>query len=111
MKYTVSLLNRIDFSPADEVTEILQNIRTIITTVIGSVPLDRDFGISWDHLDMPLPVAQTLMRTAIIDAIREFEPRATIVSIEFDENTDDAMDGIMKPKVIVSIGEDEEEEI
>lgn len=108
MKYEINLLKEVDFSPANEVVEILQNVRTILTTVIGSVPLFRDFAISWDHLDKPLHIARTLMRTAIIDAIIEYEPRCRVASIEFDDTLDDAMEGIMKPRVVIEIGEEEE---
>lgn len=110
MKYKVSLSNEISFAPSSEIEEILQNVRTIITTRRGTVPLDRDFGLSWEHIDKPLPVAMTLMQAEIIDAIEEYEPRATVESVQFETNTDDAMQGILNPVVIVSIGEDEEEE-
>ena len=36
--------NRISLAPESEVAEILQNVQTIISTVRGSVPLDREFG-------------------------------------------------------------------
>lgn len=110
MKYQVSLNQEINFAPGTETEEILQNVRTILTTCVGSVPLHRDFGISWEHIDKPLPVARSLMQSAVIDAIEQFEPRATVESVTFEESTDDAMAGITRPCVIVSIGTDEEEE-
>lgn len=110
MKFNISLNDEINFMPGSETEEILQNVRTILSTRVGTVPLHRDFGISWEHVDKPLPVAQALMRSAIIEAIEEFEPRATVDSVEFEESIDDAMCGITRPRVIVSIGDDEEEE-
>ena len=110
MKYQVSLNDEINFAPGSETEEILQNVRTVLTTFKGTVPLDRDFGISVEYVDKPLPVAQTLMQAAVIDAIEEFEPRATVESVTFDENIDDAMDGISRPRVIVSIGDEQEDE-
>lgn len=35
----------VDFAPATETEEILQNLRTILVTAMGSVPLDRAFGV------------------------------------------------------------------
>lgn len=35
----------IDFAPESETEEILQNLRTILATAMGSVPLDRAFGV------------------------------------------------------------------
>ena len=110
MKYVVSITDAIDFAPDTETAEILQNVRTIIATVIGSVPLARQVGVTWEHIDKPLPVARTLMQAALIDAIEEHEPRAKFSGIEYDDDITDAMEGILKPRVIVSIGEDEEDE-
>lgn len=111
MNYVVSLSNAVNFAPQNEVEEILQNVRTILTTRLGSVPLHRDFGTSWEHIDKPITVAQMLIQAEIIDAIEEFEPRAKVVSVEFENDTADFMEGILKPRVIISIGEDEEEEV
>lgn len=36
----------IDFAPASEVAEILQNLRTIITTTKYSVPLNCDLALT-----------------------------------------------------------------
>ncbi len=106
-QYTVTLSSQVDFAPSDEVREILQNVRTILSTRKGSVPLDRDFGLTWTHIDKPMPVAKMLMRSEVIDAIEEYEPRTTVVSVDFDEDTASAMDGILKPRVVVQIGEEE----
>lgn len=106
-QYTVTLSSQVDFAPSDEVREILQNIRTILSTRKGSVPLDRDFGLTWVHIDKPMPVAKMLMRSEVIDAIEEYEPRATVVSVDFDDDTASVMDGILKPRVVVQIGEEE----
>lgn len=110
MKYKVSLDNNIIFSPSSETEEILQNVRTILSTRVGSVPLFRDFGISWEHIDKPLPVAKVSMQADIIEKIEEYEPRAKVESVQFETPTPEAMDGILKPIVIVSIGDDEDEE-
>lgn len=107
-EYAVSLDGAVDFAPPTEVHEILQNIRTILNTRIGSVPLDRDFGISWEHLDKPVQVAKTRMMVDVIDAIEKHEPRAKVREVKFENS--DAAEGILKPVVIVSIGDENEEE-
>lgn len=107
-EYAVSLDGAVDFAPPTEVHEILQNVRTILNTRIGSVPLDREFGISWEHLDKPVQVAKTRMMVDVIDAIEKHEPRAKVREVKFEKS--DAVEGVLKPVVIVSIGEDEEEE-
>lgn len=94
----------IDFASASEAAEILQNIRTIITTAKYSVPLDRDFGINADMLDLPINVAQARLQSEMITAIKKYEPRVEITSISFT-GTDD---GVLAPKVQVRIKDDNE---
>lgn len=103
MNFVVNLDADVDFNPASVVAEVLQNVRTILSTRKGSVPLDRDFGISWEYLDRPIDVAQMLMRSEIIDAVSKYEPRATVESVVFEGSAEDALDGILKPKVTISI--------
>lgn len=102
MEYKVTLDNTVDFAPESATAEVLQNVRTILNTRVGTVPLARDFGISWEHVDMPMPVAQSIMQGVVIDAIEEFEPRARVEKVTFDG---DGADGILRPTVIVSIRE------
>lgn len=106
-RYVVDLSTGVNFAPETKSEEILQNVRTILSTRIGTVPLHRDFGVSWEHLDKPYPVAKQLMMVEIIEAIAKFEPRAKVESVELDESAEDAMEGLLKPRVIVSIGEEE----
>lgn len=100
MEYRVTLNNIVDFAPENTTNEVLQNVRTILNTRVGTVPLARDFGISWEHVDMPMPVARSVMQGAVIDAIEEFEPRARVENVTFDG---DGADGILRPTVTVSI--------
>jgi len=108
MTYTVTIDGAVDFAPKTEIEEILQNVRTILNTRIGSVPLDRDFGISWDMVDAPVNVAKSQLMVAVIDAITEYEPRAKVQEVKFEDS--DAVEGVLKPVVIISIGEENEEE-
>ena len=94
MNFVVNLDADVDFNPASVVAEVLQNVRTILSTRKGSVPLDRDFGISWEYLDRPIDVAQMLMRSEIIDAVSKYEPRATVESVVFEGSAEDALDGL-----------------
>lgn len=108
MEYDVSLTENIDFAPDSTVKEILQNVRTILDTVVGAVPLERNIGVSWDYVGKPLPVAMDLLRVAIKNAVTEQEPRARIVSIKFEQIENDvefAEQGILKPRVRIYIEE------
>jgi phage baseplate assembly protein W len=103
MEYSVTsdlgTLDRIDFG-ATGVKEVLQNVKTLLCTKKFSVPLDRDVGLAFSPLDMPYPKAQAGISTEIIQAIREFEPRAKKVKVEF---SGEPVDGRLFSKVVVKI--------
>lgn len=91
----------IDLAPKTTVEEVLQNVRTIITTIKYEIPLDRDFGIDGDVIDMPMQQAQAKLSQEIFRAVRQYEPRAVIESIDFSGGES----GRLIPKLEVSIGE------
>lgn len=93
--------SNINFAPENEAFEILQNVRTILSTPKFSVPLDRDFGINTTLLDKPTPIAKAKLSSEIILAIKKYEPRAKITKITFTGD----MDGKLQPKVQVMINE------
>lgn len=103
MIYQVSLDNKVNFAPQTEVEEILQNVKFIIATHIGSVPLHRDFGTDWSCIDMPITSAKALLLSSVVDAVDEFEPRAIVTNVILEDS--DKMDGVLRPRILVSIGE------
>ena len=54
-------------------------------------------------MQKPYPVAKSLMMVLVIEVIERFEPRAKVVSVEFDETVEDVMEGLLKPRVIVEV--------
>ena len=85
------------------VAEVLQNVRIILSTIKGSVPLDREFGVSAAFLDQPLPAAKAKLTAEIVEAVERHEPRAKVTSVTWGENPGEAMDGRLFPKVRVYI--------
>ena len=84
----------------------MQNVRTIVATMVGTVPLDRDFGFSWEAVDRPLPVAQMLVKSAVYEAVQKYESRAVIEDITWkDEGTADTMDGLLHPLLTISLAD------
>lgn len=92
----------INFAPRSIIEEVTQNVRTIISTLKGSVPLDRTFGIDGSIIDRPIQIAQAMMRQDIVNAIRQYEPRAVIVSISFNDPSA-TIDGLLKSTVRIRI--------
>ena len=82
----------------EEKEEILRNIRMILTTPIGSVPFDREFGIDWSILDKPLPQAKGLLTVEYIEKVKKYEPRARVRELTFEKNS---IDGVLIPEVVI----------
>lgn len=93
-------LDGISFHPASTLEEILQNVRTIVSTAKYSVPLDRNFGVTATMLDSPMPTAQAKLNVEIIATIQRYEPRVRVTDVSYEG---DGMDGILRPKVKVKI--------
>lgn len=94
------LTTAVDFAPDSTEAEVVQNVRTILATRKGSVPLDREFGLDWSFLDRPVPVAQAMLSTQVIQQLRRYEPRARVlrVLLEADDNPNTG-DGQTRPRV------------
>ena len=54
-------LEQIEIFPDNEQLEVIQNVKTILTTMQGTVPLDRDFGIDSEVVDKPINVIRPLI--------------------------------------------------
>jgi phage baseplate assembly protein W len=85
---------------ASGVLEVMQNVRTILTTRKGTQPLDRDFGISFDFLDSPLPGVRAKMEQEAFMALRKYEPRAILGQIIWN---DDPLAGKVGPKISIQV--------
>lgn len=81
----------------DEAADIKRCLDLLYSTVEGTVPLARDFGLRKDVLDLPLETAKSLMAADIISKTAKFEPRVTVTGITWEtDNT-----GQLKAKVAI----------
>lgn len=94
---------RINWFPESAMEEILQNVAVLITTVRGSVVLDRNLGIDTSFIDEPSPRGMMQASIFLLEAIQEYEPRVQVESVDFVPNTNDALDGRLTPRVVVRI--------
>ncbi|HOV79356.1 MAG TPA: GPW/gp25 family protein [Bacillota bacterium] len=103
MEYVVlAKPDQIDFAPKTEVSEILQNIRTILSTPKFSVPLAREFGVSATMGDDPMPAAMARLTAEIVAAVQKWEPRARVTQVTYEG---DGREGVLRPKVRVRIND------
>lgn len=90
----------INLAPASELEEIAQNVRTILATLKKTVPMDREFGVDGEIIDLPIAAAQARMSAEIVDAVSRYEPRALVVSISYEGSE---QTGKLKAKVRIEI--------
>jgi phage baseplate assembly protein W len=68
-------------NPQTEIEEIVQNVKTILSTPKGSVPLLRDFGISVDLIDTLTPELQMRVKEEVFLQIERWEKRAKVKKV------------------------------
>ena len=83
---------------------LAQEIRTVLATRKGSVPLDRAFGLTWDYVDSPLNRAMPYMVAEIGQQLEKYVPRIRVKDISFSSSG--ALDGVLRPRVTVEIREE-----
>ena len=79
---------------------LAQEIRTALATRKGSVALDRDFGLSWELIDLPLPESRPLL---VGRGLERCVPRIKVKSVTFRTDAPGAADGRLTPVVTVEI--------
>jgi hypothetical protein len=90
---------------ATGVKEIAQNVKTILSTVKGTVPLDRDFGLDPAFIDAPVRAARALFAAQVVQAIKKYEPRVEVVKLIWKETASNAGEGKVIPGVRIRIKE------
>jgi phage baseplate assembly protein W len=82
------------------IQEVMQNVRMILTTRRGTVPLDRDFGISFEFLDSPINMTRAKAEQEIFLQLKKYEPRAVLKQIMWET---DVISGQISPSVKVEV--------
>ena len=81
-------LGNLEYWENETVRSVIRNIKIILSTQRGTVPMYRDFGVDMGaFLDYPVPEAEIRMIAPIREAIEEWEPRATVKNITFQHTT------------------------
>lgn len=89
----------IELEQGAQAEDIRKCLEALYSTRVGTAALDRDFGLSWDCMDMPAPAAKAALEAEIITKTRKYEPRAEVAEISWQA----AADGSLKPKVVIKI--------
>lgn len=93
----IDVKNVIIINPlAEGKEEIMQNLKTLLTTPAGSVAFDREFGIDTSFIDMPIEIAKARITAEYIEKINKYENRVKISEIIFETK-----DNMLIPKVVI----------
>lgn len=97
-------INNVAIQIANDVTgneEMIRNLKVLLSTPAGTVIFDREFGIDLTILDKPLNIAKALLRVEYIEKIKKYSNDVNVEKITFES---DPIEGILKPKVVINIG-------
>ncbi len=86
---------------SDPIKAKLQEVRLVMETIKGSVPMFREFGcLDPKVLDKPMPVAEMMTRTMVREGVERWCRGVTVKGVSFqrDEKT-----GTLSPVVEVEI--------
>lgn len=75
---------KITFSDGEEREELRRTLTALFGIRAGSMPGDREFGISWECLDELPDVAENLFYLEALKKVEKYEPRAEISDIVFE---------------------------
>lgn len=79
--------------------DVLERVKTILSTPKGTVCYDRAFGMDMGVVDLPLPVARVRFLAAATEQLRRYEPTVRIKNASFAYP--DAANGQMQIKVVI----------
>lgn len=89
--------------PTSTAEEIAQCVKCLLLTSAGTVFFYRDFGISTELIDKPLPVAKNRFLSEVVKQVAKYESRARVKSIRWI--ADEASDGVLKPVITIELRE------
>ena len=96
-------LRQINMFPQSVHEEILQNVMMLLLTIRGTVPLDRNLGLTNSFIDDPSPRGMMQFSIFVLETIQDYEPRVEVTEVDFAPRPDGALDGRLYPRVRVRI--------
>lgn len=82
----------------DAMAELDRKLALLYSTREGTMPLDREFGINTDFVDMPPEVAKSLYTAEITKKTAQFIPEVRVQSVQWIHGGE----GAFYPKVVIT---------
>ena len=80
------------------VAEIDRQLALLLSTRVGTIPLDREFGLDFSFLDMPTETAKSLYTAEVTKKVAKFIPSVRVSEIKWEA----AEQGAIKPRVVIT---------
>ena len=78
--------------------ELDRQLALLLSTREGTMPLDREFGLNMDFVDMPPEVAKSLYTAEITKKTAQFIPEVRVQSVQWTHGGE----GVFYPKVVIT---------
>lgn len=79
--------------------DVRRCLSVLFQSRVGTVALDRDFGLDWKFLDLPTEASKAACAAEIITKVDTYEPRAAVERVTFTGSTA----GVFRPRVEVTL--------
>lgn len=83
---------------ASVLAELDRSICLLLSTRAGSLPLDREFGLSADFLDLPPETAKSVYAAEITEKVAKYIPDVRVKSVSWQQGGD----GTITSKVVIT---------
>jgi phage baseplate assembly protein W len=74
--------------------EVAQNVRQLLKTAPGTVPLARTLGTPQDTVDTPISAAGARLQADVIEAVRLYEPRVKVRRVRLSADADGRLSAV-----------------
>lgn len=82
----------------DKLAELDRSLALLLSTREGTLPLDREFGINMDFLDLPPETAKSLYVAEITKKVAKFIPSVRVQEVRWSVG----VDGQLKSRVVIT---------
>lgn len=90
----------------DVINKYQEQLTVLCSTIAGTVPLDREFGIDATCLSQSVEVAEALLSVEIMEKVEKYIPELVVNSVDFEY----MIDGKLTPIISVGYNDDNEDE-
>ena len=95
-----------DFENASQLELYRRRLEMLYSTVEGSCPGDRNFGLAADWQDETSEVAKSTYSLEVTNKTEEYVPEVEIVDISFEHGED----GVLIPRIVFELNDEMEED-